>query len=62
MERDYDIFEKFPDGSFVWRGVVSGHENAIRKMRELAAQTPNELHLMHVPSSSTIAILKPSQV
>jgi hypothetical protein len=62
VERDYDIFEKFPDGSFVWRGVISGHEAAISKLRELSTQTHNELHLMHVPTNSTIAILKPPPV
>src|SRR6201987_907354 len=37
--------EYYPDGSLTWRGVVSGHEAAIRKLRELAAETKNDVRL-----------------
>jgi hypothetical protein len=37
MERTYDIFEKMPDGSLLWRGAVPGHETAIHKLQEFAA-------------------------
>ena len=29
MDREYDLFEVFPDGSLVWRDSVTGHEKAI---------------------------------
>ena len=45
MEREYDLFEVHPDGSLTWRGVVSGHEAAIRKLGELAAETKNDVRL-----------------
>ncbi len=32
MDRDYDLFEVFPDGSLIWRGSVTGHEKAIRRL------------------------------
>ena len=57
MNREYDLFEKMPDGSLIWRAVVSGHEDAITKLRELAAQTGNEVRVMHMPTKTVIAIL-----
>jgi hypothetical protein len=35
MDREYDLFEVFADGSLIWRDSVTGHENAIRRLREL---------------------------
>jgi hypothetical protein len=55
VERDYDLFEIMPDGTLVWRGVVSGHIEAIRKLTELAAETKNEVRVMHVLTKTLIA-------
>jgi hypothetical protein len=57
MDRDYDLFEVFPDGSLVWRDSVTGHENAIRRLIELTALTPNEIRVMHILTNSLIAVL-----
>lgn len=61
MERDYDLFEINPDGSLTWRGAVHGHEAAVNKLRELAAETKNEVRVMHVPTKSVIAVLNAPQ-
>jgi hypothetical protein len=42
MRREYDIFEKFTDGSTLWRACVSGRFEAHRKTRELAEHSANE--------------------
>ena len=55
MERDYDLFEVLPDGAVIWKETVSGHENAIQKLRELAKQTANEVRVMHILSNTFIA-------
>jgi hypothetical protein len=57
VQREYDLFEKMPDGSLVWRKAVSGHENAIRALIELAAETENEVCVMHLPTQSIVATL-----
>lgn len=57
MERTYDIFEKQPDGTMLWRAAVAGHEAAIRTLQELAAESLTEFHLMHLPSNSVIATI-----
>ena len=41
--RNYDIFEEFPDGSEVWRACVFGMENVELKFRELAKETSNRI-------------------
>jgi hypothetical protein len=59
VDRSYDLFEIFPDGSALWKGSVVGHEEAIRKLKELAAGTANEVRLMHVPTKTVIATVNP---
>jgi len=61
MDREYDLFEKFPDGSLLWRDVVLGHENAIHKLQELAAKTPNECYAMHLPTNVILASMNEHQ-
>lgn len=57
MERSYDLFEIMPDGCPLWRAAVSGHENALIRLKEWAAKTPNEVRIMHLPTSTIIAVL-----
>ena len=57
MEREYDLFEQFPNGDVLWRMTVTGHENAIQQLRELAATTYNEVRVVHLPTQSVIAVL-----
>jgi hypothetical protein len=55
MGRKYDLFEKFPDGTLTWRNAVFGQEEAIRKLREVAAKTENECYLMDTPTQTVVA-------
>lgn len=55
MNRDYDLFEILPDGSPIWKELVSGLAEAIRKLEELGKETKNEMRLMHVPTNTIIA-------
>lgn len=61
MERDYDLFEIYPDGSPVWLCVVSGHEAAIAKLKELSEITKNEVRVMHLPTKSVVAVMNVPQ-
>jgi hypothetical protein len=54
MNRQYDVFEKV-DGCLVWRAVIDGHSEAIRKLQELAGSSSNEFVLMHMPTKAVIA-------
>lgn len=56
MERTYDIFEIFPDGLLEWLEFVSGHEAALARAQALAAASPNEFRVMHLPTNSIVAV------
>jgi hypothetical protein len=46
-----------PDGSPLWKGSVSGYDDAIRTLHELSKRTANEVHLMYLPTKTIIATL-----
>jgi hypothetical protein len=48
MRRNYDVFEKFPDGSTLWRACVAGRYEAQRKMHELAENSESEFFLIDI--------------
>ncbi|MFZ3276862.1 MAG: hypothetical protein WA182_08145 [Candidatus Sulfotelmatobacter sp.] len=58
MDREYDLFEVFPDGSLVWRDSVTGHEKAIQRLRQLVEVTNNEFRVMHIPTNTLIVSLR----
>ncbi len=58
MDREYDLFEVFPDGALIWRCSEAGHEKAIQRLRELAELTENEFRVMHTLTNTLIASLK----
>ena len=57
MDRDYDIFEKFPDGGLRWIEVVHGRASALSRLREIAATSPNEIYAIYLPTREIIATL-----
>ena len=50
MRREIDIFEKFPDGSTLWRATVLGRFEALQKMQELAEYSENQFFSLIVPA------------
>jgi hypothetical protein len=55
MDREYDIFEKLPDGTLMWRTVATGHDNAISVVKKLATDSPHEFQVIHLPTKAVIA-------
>ncbi len=53
-DRSYDLFEKLPDQSVVWRGIVHGLQDAKLKLGELAAKTNNECFAMYLPTQEVV--------
>lgn len=51
LRREYDIFEKFPDGSTLWRACVSGRYGAQRRMQELAEFSDNEFFVIDIQAT-----------
>jgi hypothetical protein len=63
MDRNYDLFEVFEDGSLVWRDTCVGHVDCVRKLQVLATTTANEVRMVHLPTKTIIAVMntpKPS--
>ena len=50
MRPEYDIFEKFSDGSSNWRACVSGKSDSERKLQELAEHSGNEFFAIEINS------------
>jgi hypothetical protein len=55
MNRDYDLFEKMPDGSLIWRDFVQGLDKARIKLAHLSTLSPNEFYAMHMPTKEIVA-------
>jgi hypothetical protein len=56
MRREYDIFEKFPDGPTLWKATVLGRYQATRTMQELAEHSPNEFTLVDVEAAAFLPV------
>lgn len=48
MRHNFDIFEKFPDGSTLWRACVSGRYETQRKMQEWTEHSKNEFYAIDI--------------
>jgi hypothetical protein len=57
MLRDFDIFEKFPDGSTIWRACVFGQFEAARKLQELAEHSQNEFIAIDIQAGEPLPVL-----
>jgi len=55
-DRDYDIFEEFPDGSTVWRGTVFGMHNVEAKLVELSRGSGNKLFALSLQDGTNTVI------
>jgi hypothetical protein len=58
MSPKYDLFERFPDGSSLWRACVIGLEGARLHMQDLAIKSPNQFYAMHVNTGKTVPLQK----
>jgi hypothetical protein len=55
LNREYDIFERLPDGKDLWKDYVVGLEETRRKLQELAAKSKNEHYAIHTPTKEIVA-------
>ena len=54
MHHKYDLFEKFPDGSSLWRDCVIGLEGARLHMRDLAQRSKNQFYAIHLVTGKIV--------
>lgn len=55
MHHKYDLFEKFPDGSSLWRACVVGLEHTRLHMSDLAKRSSNQFYAMHLKSGKIVS-------
>jgi hypothetical protein len=55
VDREYELFERFPDGNVQWRGTATGLEQARVKLDEFAQETKNEHFAIHIFSQQVVA-------
>jgi hypothetical protein len=61
MNREYDIFERLPDGRIFWRDFVVGLETARSKLGELGSSSKNEFFAIHTPTKDIAARVNVSE-
>jgi hypothetical protein len=54
MIREYDLFEKFPDGSSLWRASVCGLEGTHLHLHSLAEKSGNQFYAIEMVSGKII--------
>jgi len=59
MNHKYDLFEKFPDGSSLWRECVVGLGGARLHMIQLARQSTNKFYALNVKSGKVVHMTQP---
>jgi len=56
MTREYDVFEKFPDGSSLWRVSVAGLGNARLQLHELTRRSNNQFYAIDITGGKTLQL------
>jgi hypothetical protein len=59
MNYEYDLFEKFPDGSSLWRSCVLGRKNVSVLLQELAKESKHQFYAINLRTAKVIS-LRPS--
>ena len=56
MQRAYDIFERFPDGSSKWRTFASGEDDTQRKLQDLAERSEKEFFAIDIQAGGLLPV------
>lgn len=54
-EKEYDLFERLPDGSPLWRGRALGEHEAELELKKIAKATKNECFVMYLPTKEVVS-------
>jgi hypothetical protein len=56
MTREYELFERFPDGSSLWRASVSGLGNVRQHLHELTRKSENQFYAIDLIAGKTLRV------
>jgi len=54
MQHEYDLFEKFPDGSSLWCDSVPGFETTRLRLKELAQRSENQFYAIDLTTGEVL--------
>jgi len=54
MKHGYDLFEKFSNGSSLWRGSFPGFETTCLRLQELAQKSENQFYVTNLTTGEVI--------
>jgi len=54
MKDEFDLFEKFPDGSSLWRDSVLGFGTTLLQLQELAQRSKNQFYGINLRSGEVL--------
>ena len=54
MKHLYELFEKFPDHSSLWKDSAVGARTAQQKVAEMASKSPNEFYVIDLTSGKVL--------
>jgi|HubBroStandDraft_6_1064221.scaffolds.fasta_scaffold568632_1 hypothetical protein len=55
IKHEYDLFEKFPNGSSLWRGSFQGFETTFLRLKELAQKSENQFYAISLTTGEVVA-------
>ena len=56
MKNEHDLFEKFPDGSSLWRDTAPGVKTARLRLRELAQRSKNQFYAIDLTIGEVLVV------
>jgi hypothetical protein len=55
MKHEYDLFEKFPDGSSLWRDSIPGFETTRLRLQEFVRRSENQFYAINLTTGEVLA-------
>jgi hypothetical protein len=55
MIHGYELFERFPDGSTLWRAFAPDLRDAVEMLEDLASNTGNEFYALNIQTGQIMA-------
>lgn len=56
MNREYDLFEKFRDGSSIWRDSIPGPGKTRLRLQELAQKSENQFYAIDLETGEVMTL------
>ncbi len=55
MNHEYDLFEKFPDGSSLWRDAIPGIQKTQLRLQEMARKSDHQFYAVNLATGEIVS-------